>query len=266
MSVGSLVGFAAACNLLCSGIRKRCPQKTRLKIVVEIVYALSFAFLAVAWFGLYFESEGNTHKQVFSMVMAVLSSIVAVWGVLTSIVYAADYHMYKEVRKAEALTKRLQKICDECKCSTYVGVNKVIKCLTEIYKKDLKSSRLVDSIKQVFSFYLPEYVKVYAKYTEAIAENVSDLAAQKLLANQMTECSEKFLQQIEAAKQKQEIYEKGIEENQFNTVSSEFEAAAEAFNAMVDVQDEFSFVQEIPEIPQQNNSKDKNKKQERMLL
>ena len=238
MSFGSLLGLAAACNLLCGGIRKKCVKKTRLKIVVEIVYALSFAFLAVAWFGLFFEAEGTTGKHVLSMIMAVLSSIVAVFGVFTSIVYAADYHMYKEARKAEALTNRLQKMYDECECkySEYVGVNKVIKCLTEIYKKDLKSSGLVTSIKQVFSFYLPEYVKLYAKYTEAIAENVSNLAAQKLLANQMEECSEKFLQQIEAAKQEQEIYEKSIEENQLNTVSSEFEVSAEAFNAMVDVQ------------------------------
>lgn len=236
MSASSLLGLAAACNLLCSGIRKRCANKTRLKITAEIAYSLSFAFLAVTWFGLFFESEGETGKQVLSMIMAVFSSIVTVWTALVSIVYAADYRMYKEARKAEVLTKRLQKICDECECSTYVGVSKVIKCLTEIYKKDLKSSGLVTSIKQVFSFYLPEYVKVYAKYTEAIAENASNFEAQKLLAKQMEECSEKFLQQIEAAKQEQENYEKSIKENQINTVSSEFEVSAEAFNAMVGVQ------------------------------
>ena len=110
---------------------------------------------------------------------------------------------------------------------------------------------------------------MYAKYVEAINEKEMEHDEKNLLAKKMTECSEKFLKQIERAEEEQDEFEERKNEKRLDTKSSDFAASAEAFNAMVDVQDEFSVVEELPQIPQQNNLEEKNennKKQERMLL
>lgn len=265
MIAASLLGLAAGCTLIFGGIKKKAKTE-RQKIVAEIAYTLSYAFLAVEWIVVFKEETGNNHKQIFCMVMFILCSLVTLLNVVASIAMVIDYHQHKEAREAEYSIKKLQGLYNECekKFSKYVGVNKVIKRLTEFCQENSEFSQLVTSVKQVFTLYLPEYIKVYTKYVEAIDKVEFD--EKNLLAEQMKECSEKFLQRIQEAGEEQETFEESLRENQLSTKSSDFEASAEAFNAMVDVQDEFSFVQEAPEIPQRNNSNDKNKKQERMLF
>ena len=270
MIAGSLIGLAAGCTLICGGIKKK-TETERQKIAAEIAYTCSYAFLTFAWIALFREAEGNTGKQIFSMVMTGACVFITLINAFLSIAYVIDYHLHKEMKEAEYSIKQLQKMYNECEkiFSEYVGVNEVIKRATEFCKEFSETQQLVTSVTQIFSAYLPEYVKVYAKYVEAINEKEMEHDEKNLLAKKMTECSEKFLKQIERAEEEQDEFEEKLKEKQLDTKNSDFEASAEAFNAMVDVQDEFSVVEELPQIPQQNNSEEKNennKKQERMLL
>ena len=58
MIAASLLGLAAGCTLIFGGIKKKAKTE-RQKIVAEIAYTLSYAFLAVEWIVVFKEETGN---------------------------------------------------------------------------------------------------------------------------------------------------------------------------------------------------------------
>lgn len=239
MSLGSLIMPAAACTLFLDVIRRKSEKSERQKIVAEIVHALSYAFLTATWIGRFFERE---EMKIVSIIMVVLSGLVTLMKVLAFIARIILYNQHKQVRKAETLISRLRKMHDKCEieCSLYVGVNDVIISITEFCKKDIKDSQLVPSAKDILSVYLPEYVKVYIKYADTIHEYKFEIDSLKLISKAMEECSKKFLQRIEEAKEEQEEFDKNNREQKLITKGSDFEATAEAFGAMIELPNNLS--------------------------
>ena len=256
------LSLAAVSSLLLNYARQQAVEKSRKRLLLEILYTFSVSAIAVAWIANFFEADETKGFRVFAFVMFIITTLVALVFLCYDILMVIDYHKYKVIREARGEVEKLRAMYDKNlpSHSSSIGVNRVISRMTEFCNKYQNESNLSESSKQVCSFFLPEYMKVYNKYFEAIKECKDNDDVRETNNKQMLQCTENFLQQIEDAEEEQENMKYSIKESQAGIKNSDFEASAEAFNVMLEVHADLQETQFTKE------SKDNDENKKRMLF
>jgi hypothetical protein len=225
-----LVGILGAISLAFHFIEELLPKRYLYTFIIRTLFAISSIALTVACWAASKE-EVEIAAKIFIVILTIGTAFVSFLSILQ--VLFALYDLIKKPKnldRIEDITKRLKALKKQCSdfYSKDVGIDNVIKEISSFSEKCKNITHFTESTKQLFSYFLPEYEKIYSGFVKYVVKNYYDKVKISEYAAKMTESSFKFLDFIKDARKEQESME--------NTETVDFQLETKKFNEMLDTQ------------------------------
>jgi len=225
---------------LCTLVAESTAKNTREKYFIRVIQTLMNASLAVLWPLAYASSDSSALKAE-AICFCIMHGFVFIIKLLDIIAMTVEMPKNKTIGKAEKLINQLKTQHNgDFQTGSYVG--QVIERLETLFKECKNIADPVESVKQVFSYFLPEYLRIYTKYLETIKQTENYETIEKYV-QQMAECSKKFKGYIEHAGEDQKRLADNLNEMIVLEKGTDFQTNAEMFNTMIEIDENTTFQQ-----------------------